>query len=68
MIDRMSVRGQCPYTKRGAGAGCLHCVLLLEKNEKWDFCIKQFFCRTTGKYEVSKEAADCCVRNKKDGD
>ena len=55
--------GHCEYADRQRGAASLRCALLKKKNAKWDFCIKQFYCRASGAYKVSDDAANCKIRN-----
>lgn len=49
----------CPYAQRGGAGQSVRCTALREKNLKWDFCVHQYYCRQSGQYELSKDAA-CC--------
>lgn len=51
----------CPYAERRATSS-IHCAALRERKSKWDFCLHQYFCRVTGKYEHKDEAKACNIR------
>ena len=52
----------CPYAHRTSNAGAIRCRLQSETDTKWDFCIHQYMCRVTGRYEHQKTAVNCKLR------
>ena len=52
----------CKHANRISSTAALHCAKLREKSAKWDFCVQQYFCRATGRYEIKPEAAQCKMR------
>ena len=59
-------KGKCPYANRQASSTSIRCSVLREKNAKWDFCLHQYFCRVSGKYELKPEASICEMSNEKE--
>lgn len=58
----MAKKGRCKYADRQASGNALHCTILKEENKKWDFCVCQYFCRVSGKYELNESANFCKVK------
>lgn len=54
----------CEHADRAAHDKSIRCAALREQKAKWDFCIHQYFCRNSGRYEISDDAAKCTLKNK----
>ena len=54
---------ECPNATR-VGDQSIRCSRLREDGAKWDLCIHQYFCRDKGKYDFSKDAAQCKIRER----
>lgn len=55
-------KADCPFAYRKAGSNATHCKVQAEKGGKWDFCKYQYFCRNTGRYELTDEVGKCGLR------
>lgn len=58
----MAIRGKCKYANHSASGNSLHCKLLKDADKKWDFCVCQYFCRVSGKYELTEKAIGCKLK------
>lgn len=54
---------QCEHAFYTRNGGSVQCRILNEQGKKWAFCVHQYLCRASGKYEISKDAAACRFRN-----
>ena len=52
----------CENADRAASDKSIRCAALREQGAKWDFCLHQYFCRVSGKYEITDAAADCKMK------
>lgn len=52
----------CEYADRQASEKSIRCAALREQGAKWDFCLHQYFCRMSGRYEITDAAADCKIK------
>ena len=57
----------CPYVNRNTNDRSIRCQLLREQKSKWDFCVHQYYCNNTHRYENKPEAANCVVKAQKEG-
>lgn len=56
----------CESAYRKAGKNTVHCMIQTENGGKWDFCAHQYLCLQSNRYELSKTAAACTIRQKHD--
>lgn len=52
--------GICHRSYRKGGSNAVHCQL--QTGGKWDFCKYQYLCRQSNRYELSREADTCSLR------
>lgn len=50
----------CPYADKCVSARSIHCEILRRRGAKWDFCIRQEFCRVSGQYEI--KSGECSLK------
>ncbi len=50
----------CPYAFRKKGDPQVHCMVLQKRDYiRWTYCVEQFDCRKTGRYEASLTPKSC---------
>ena len=61
-MNNAKEKSNCPYLYRKAGKDTIHCRVQAGRGAQWDFCKYQYFCRKSNRYEASKDAGTCALR------
>ena len=50
---------ECRYAYRVSGDVSVHCRVLQEKGARHDYCVHQYLCNRTKRWETSKDDRSC---------
>ena len=59
----MEAQEACPKAYRVYGKKEIFCREAEKKGARWPYCAHQYQCGRTGRYEASKDALNCPLRN-----
>ena len=55
----------CQYGFRNNGDVSVHCQVLKDRGERSDYCVFQYHCNRSRKWEISEKGRTCMVHKKK---